>query len=297
MEQDNAETSGGGFVPKPMDDILSSREPAPAPEPSRPEPVAQPVETKGETPAEAPKDDRPRDASGKFLPKAETDEAATPAAKPEGQQPTTVPVSALQEERRKRQALEKQLAEWQAKQAAPPPVAAPQPPAPQQPQVPLSDLMFQDPNAFVQTLQRQQKEDLLQTRIATSEAIARQQFTDYADAEQALTAYAQSSPQAAAEVAQALGNHPAPAMWAYQAGKQLLAQQRWQPIIQQHGDPEAFIAAEVERRLAERQQSAPQPAPVAAPPQSLVSARSAGPRNAAPPWNGPRPMPEILGRR
>lgn len=286
MEQDNAETSGGGFAPTPMTDILTPRAAEPPPQEVAPAPEAT-----GEAPAQ-PKPEQPRASDGKFAPKEAQAEAAPPAAKQDAQAPTLVPVSVAQEERKKRQALEARVKELEAK-LAPAPVA-PQQPAP--PAVPLTDLMFQDPERFVQTLRQQQEEALIQTRLATSEAIARQQ-PDYDDAEAALTAYAQSSPQAAAEVAQALRSHPAPAMWAYQAGKQLLSQQRWAPVMQQHGDPEAFINAEVERRLAERAaQAAPAPSSVPLP-QSLASARSAGPRNPAPAYRGPTPMSAILGRR
>lgn len=286
MEQDNAETSGGGFAPTPMTDILAPR----AAEPPPPQEAAPAPEATGEAPAQT-KPEQPRASDGKFAPKEAQADAAPPAAKQDAQAPTLVPVSVAQEERRKRQALERELAELRAKMAPAP--AAPQQPAP--PAVPLTDLMFQDPERFVQTLRQQQEEALIQTRLATSEAIARQQ-PDYDDAEAELTAYAQSSPQAAAEVAQALRSHPAPAMWAYQAGKQLLSQQRWAPVMQQHGDPEAFINAEVERRYAERVASAPAPSSVPLP-QSLASARAAGPRNPAPAYRGPTPMSAILGRR
>ena len=292
MEQNDADNSGGGFAPTPMTDILAPRADAAPPPEAAPAPAP---EASGDTPA-APMHEAPRDpATGKFVPKEQQADAAPPAAKQDGQAPTLVPVSVAQEERKKRQALERELAELRAKLAPPP--AAQQPPQPASPPVPLTDLMFQDPERFVATLRQQQEEALIQTRLATSEAIARQQ-PDYDAAEQALTAYAQSSPQAAQEVAQALRAHPAPAMWAYQAGKQLLSQQRWAPLMQQHSDPEAWINAEVERRLAERAAQAPAPAPSAAPlPQSLASARAAGPRNPAPAYRGPTPMSAILGRR
>ena len=303
MEQDTA-NSGEGFAPASWDTILrsepASQAPAPAPEPKpAPEPMAAP-ET-GEKTAEASRSDRPRDPHGRFAPKSDETpkpEAAPPAAAPQNQPPQSVPVSAVQEERRKRQALERELQDLRAKLATPQP-ATQQPAQPQAPQVPLPDLMFQDPAAFVQTLEQRMEQRALETRIATSEAIARQQ-PDYSDAEEALTAYAQSSPQAAQEVAQALRSHPAPAMWAYQAGKQLLAQQRWAPVMQQHTDPEAWIASEVERRIAERMQHqpAPTPAPSAAPPPpSLASVRSAGPRSGAAAWTGPTPASAIWGRR
>lgn len=223
MEQDTA-TSDGGFAPSMLEDILHSASTAsePAPQPERAAEMApEPAEQTGET-AEA-KAERERDpATGRFAPKPDAPAEAAPPAAQQNAPPQSVPVSAVQEERRKRQALEREVQELRAR-LAPTPA---QPAQPQAPQVPLSDLMFQDPAAFVQQMEQRFEERALQARIATSEAIARQ-HSDYDDAEAALTAYAQSRPEAAAEVAQALRSHPAPAMWAYQAGKQLLAQQRW----------------------------------------------------------------------
>jgi hypothetical protein len=292
MEQNDAQTSGEGFAPTPIADILAPRAAEPAPAPS-PEPTPEPKpEAKGEPPAQ-PQDDSPRTPDGRFAPKDAQAEAVPPTAKQDAQAPTTVPVAVVQEERKKRQALERELAEMRAKAAAP--QAAPQPPA--QPQVPLEDLMFSDPQRFVATLRQQQEEQLIQTRLATSEAIARQQ-PDYAAAEEALSEYYQQSPQAAAEVAHMLRTHAAPAMWAYEAGKALMKQKRWLPVVQQHDDPEAWINAEVERRVSERIAQAPAPAPSSAPlPQSLAAARSAGPRTLVPAFNGPTPISQILKRR
>lgn len=277
----------------PLSEVFGRQEPAvqqTAPE-GQPEPQAAP-QTPPET-GDEPKAEQPRDERGKFAPKQN---AAPPAEK----NPEEGRIAAVKAEREKRQALERELTELRAKLAAPPaqPVQqAPQQP-PAQPQVPLSDLMFQDPERFVAALQQRQEEQLLATRIATSEAMARQQ-PDYDAAEQALTAYAQSSQQAAAEVAAKLRSHPAPAMWAYQAGKHLLSQHRWQPIMQQHSDPEAFIAAEVERRLQEKlaEQQAARPAAAPAPrlPTSLASATSVAPRS-GPGWAGPTPLTNVFGR-
>lgn len=305
MEQDAT-----GFTPKPFEELLrpdagATRETEPA---GRQEPIAPAPEASRETgeatAAPEAKDERPRDpATGKFLPKAADaptqDAAGSPPAEQQAQPPQHVPASVLVEERRKWQAKVREL---EARLSAPPPVPQPaMPQQPAQPQVPLTDMLFQNPEQFVQTLAQRQEEALLQTRLATSEAIARQQ-PDYSDAEAALEAYARSSPQAAAEVAQMLRQHPAPAMWAYQAGKHLLAQQRWQPVMQQHPDPDAFINAEVERRLVERMQQrpaapAPSSVPQPPPPASLASVRSAGPRNGAGTWTGPTPIGNVLGRR
>lgn len=286
MEQE----SEGGFVAKPFDDILREddgdsplREPA-----GRPEPAAalEAVET-GETAAPAedkPKDDRPRDEAGRFAPKAADapqQAAGSPPAAQNGP-PQSVPASVLVEERRKWQARVREL---EAQLTAPRPVPQPQQPPPA-PEPPPEELLFQDPARFVQSLRQQQEEALLVTRLEMSAAIARQQ-PDYDQAEAALAEYAQSSPAAAREVRDALRAAPAPALWAYQAGKKLL-EQRPESI-------EARINAEVERRMAERMQQ--QPATSSAPPPppaSLASVRSAAPRAQ---WAGPAPTNAIFGRQ
>jgi hypothetical protein len=275
----------------PLNDVFGRSEPAvQAREPEgQPEPAIVP-QAQPET-GDEPKVEQPRDERGKFAPKQN---AAPPAEK----DPEQGRIAALKAERDKRQALERELQELRARMAAPP--AQPVQQAPRQPAtppVPLADLMFQDPEKFVAALQQRQEEQLLTTRIATSEAMARQQ-PDYDAAEQALTAYAQSSPQAEEEVRAKLRSHPAPAMWAYQAGKHLLSQQRWQPIMQQHSDPEAYIAAEVERRLQERQAEQQPVTQAPAPPRlptSLATTRAAGPRT-GPGWAGPTPLNNVFGR-
>lgn len=282
MEQDTA-TSGGAFVPASLEDILrpdqTERDATPAGQPAEASPPPEQSGETGEAAQATPAESAPRDPeTGRFAPKQPEEPTAEAGPPPVANEPQkSVPLSAVLEERKKRQALEAELAAFRAAQQ---PQAAPQQPA--APQVPLTDLMFQNPEQFVQALQQRQEEALLQTRIATSEAIARQQ-ADYDAAEQALTAYAQSSPRAAAEVAQALRSHPAPAMWAYQAGKHLLAQSKWAPVMQQHSDPDAWINAEVERRLAARQSAAPASSSAPSPrlPGTLADVRSSGTRAAA----------------
>lgn len=301
MDQDTA--TGGGFVPTAIEDLLRpdagaarNVEPAGRQEPEAPAPEAS-RETGEAIAAPEAKDERPRDASGKFIPKAADapqEAAGSPPAEQQTQPPQHVPASVLVEERKKWQAKVREL---ETRLSAPP---VPQmPPQPATPPVPLQDLLFQDPERFVATLTQQHEEALMQTRIAASEAVARQQ-PDYDAAEQALEAYAASSPAARMVVARTLRAHPAPAMWAYQAGKHLLAQQKWAPVVSQHSDPEAYIAAEVERRMAAQRAAAPTPAPSSVPqppPASLASVRSAGPRNGAGAWKGPTPIASILGRR
>lgn len=294
MEQDTENTSGGGFVPAPMTDILRS-EPSAAPtEPAgRPEPEAAPAAASepGEKPAEAPKDGQPRQPDGKFAPKDATQGAGPPPAE-QKEPPQTVPLSAVLEERKKRQALEARLRELEAQRApSQPPANAPS----TAPEVPLEDLMFQDPQRFLQAIQKPFEERLVETRIVMSEQVARQQ-PDYEQAESALMAYLDSNPAAKAQAAQIVRSHPAPALWALEQGRAVLAQQKWGQVIQQYGSPEAYAEA------LRASQPAPVPAPSAAPspavpPASLASVRSAAPRSGAAPWTGPTPLSAILGPR
>lgn len=153
--------------------------------------------------------------------------------------------------------------------------------------------MFQDPQRFISALREPMESQLARTRIALSEQVARQQ-PDYAEAEAALVQYAEADPEAKAYVRHMLLTHEAPAIWALEQGRQLAAQQRWGQVIQQHGSPEAFLAAH--RQAAPAAPVAPPSAPPT-PPGSLASVRSAGPRSGAAPWTGPTPLSQILGRR
>jgi len=276
--------------PTPLGDIFGRHEPveraaAPEGQPATP-PEPPPTPETGEEP----KPGQPRDERGQFAPKPPV---APPATREEDGR-----IAAVKAEREKRQAVERELADLRAKLAAPPaPPAVQQPPQqPAPPPVPLEELLFQDPARFIQTFHERQEEALLQTRLATSYAVARQ-FEGYDEAEAAVAAYAQSGTKQANEIAAELRSHPSPAVRTYEIGKHLLAQQRWQPILQKHQDPESFIAAEVERRMQERQQPAQPVAPAPAPrlPTSLASATSVAPRS-GPGWGGPTPLSNVFGR-
>jgi hypothetical protein len=299
----------GGFVPRSSEDVFG---PAPAErrtEPAgRPEPAAAPdgVEQSGEAavaPAAEPKDGPVRDAAGRFAPKAgeEPQQPVTgsPPAEPP-QQPHSIPMSAHLEERRKWQAKVREL---EARATQPPAPMAPQqhaPQPPQQPQQPPPDF-WADPDAHFAYRERQlmqrQEEALLHTRLAISEAMAKQ-LPEFDAAVQALDEFANADPRNKEAVRQQMRSQPVPAQWAYEFGKQIMARQKWQPVMQQHADPDAYINAEVERRLAERANTRPAPSSAPpAPPVSLASARSAAPRSGQASWTGPAPPEAVWGRR
>ena len=292
MDQETTAPEGAAFEPRPMTDILRDAPAAPAKEPAgRPEPAAaspEPVET-GDKPDAQPAAGRSRDDAGRFAPKADAPDNGPPP-EPKQDAPQTVPVAAVLEERKKRQALERQLQELQARITAPPaPQQPPQPAA--QPDVPLEDLIFQDPQRFIQAVRAPLEDELVRTRLAMSEANARRE-SDFDEATNAFAQYVEANPQIKGAIAGQLRSHPDPARWALEQGRALIAQERWGQVIQQYGSPEAYIAA----------QRPSQPAPVAppsappAPPASLASVRSAGPRG-VPTWSGPTPLSSIVGTR
>lgn len=291
MEQETATSGEGTFTPAPFDDILRSdaetapREPA-GRQASKATPDA-PAES-GDKPVDLTKAGPPRDERGKFAPKQEQQEAGPPPDKQDA--PQTAPIAAVLEERKKRQASEARAKELEARLAA---LEAPrQPSAPAAPEVPLEDLMFQDPQRFIQAVRAPLEDQLVQTRLAMSEANARRE-PDFEDATAALAQYVESNPHLRDSVRQALRSHPDPARWAVEQGRALLAEQRWGQVVQQYGTPEAFLAAQQQQRAAApiAQASAPPN-----PPGSLASVRSTGPRG-TPTWNGPTPLNAILGTR
>lgn len=219
-----------------LDDTAPTSEPAQLVEQTADEPAA----------AEATQGDKP--------------DAAPPAAPVE--QPRaekTVPLKAVEDERRKRQELERKVAEYEAmfqqqKQ---------QPPA----EPPNWEL---EPSQAAQAMQAQIQTRLYQQAVYTSERILRQQHPDYDDAATVFAEVARNDPALAAEVFQ----HPFPAEFAYQHGKRLM-------LLREIGDdPEAYRQKLREQVMAELQQgtaSAPTAkiqAPMAPVPKSLARTAS-----------------------
>jgi hypothetical protein len=217
-------------------------------------------------------------------PAAEMPPEPAPPAEPVEDEPSsadeslTVPVAALKDERKKRQEIERQLAELQAQAVPQQPQPVSQPQQPQQQQPPQMPDPLEDPEGWKQwhdetqaRLVHQQQVSAYQTRALTSRMVAMQQHDDYEVAEEAFTAAARTSPELLRQIAV----HPNPAQYAYEVGKRAMMLQEIGP------DPQAYIEQEVARRLAEQGQPAPQPNPVeSAPvPQSLASTASAQPRN------------------
>jgi hypothetical protein len=211
----------------------------------KPEPAAEPViETTPAPVVEAPT--------------GEPEPAPAPPAVQ--QEDRHVPLPALLDERDKRKAAEAEvenLRRWKADQEAKAKQSDPD--------------FFADPDAALARQQRALQEALFHERLNTTEALARDKYGDDAvtAAQEAFAAAAQQSPALAVELQRQRNPYGYVMEW-----------HKKQAALQRMGnDPDAWIEAEVQRRLAERVAASPVPPapPIApAPPRSLASVPSAG---------------------
>jgi len=297
MDQENTDLAPAD-EPRALSDILGRAEPAER----REAPAGQQAQST-ETPT-APETgeaaaQRARDEAGRFAPKPE---AAPPAAS----NPEVGQLAALKAEREKRQALERRLAEYEARQA---PQAAPPPAIPPTPE-PAAPAFWDDPEKFVGSVEQRVaamvEERTAALRMEWSREQTRTTAQDYDDAEQALFDHVQEARASrdpvkiaqADAIAAAIRNAPNPAAVALQLGRQAKA------LREAGNDPQAMyeraVQAEVEKRIAAMQPAAPASPDPASPaprlPTSLASARAAAPR-AASTYQGPKPFAAILGQR
>jgi hypothetical protein len=199
---------------------------------SSPAEVASPIEPVAPAPAaaepEAPAE-QPRNERGQFV---KPDEPAPVTTTPE-EKPHTVPVSALTEERRRRQEAEARLAALTA----------------QAPVDVKDEDYWEKPveatqKIVAQTEQRFQAQ--LQTiRYDIAEDATRSQFTDYDQVREAFIARHQADDPAAIAIAQQMSGKANPARFMYEQAKRLEAAEKF-------GNPEAFearVKAEVEARI------------------------------------------------
>lgn len=212
-------------------------------------------------------------------PAAEPAKVAEPAAQQPAKQPETQQftekerafLAAAQEERRKRQALEQQLATLQ-----------------KQPEG-EKKTFWDSPDEALQSFQQQVQQAILQTRLNTAEAIAKNKYKDFAENVAEFEQVAQSVPG----LAQQMMNAADPAEFAYQVGKR-------QKELKQIGDIEEYkmkiqretraqLEAEFKAKEAERAALAANLTP------SLSDTRGSG-QTTRPVFTGPTPLDSILGR-
>jgi hypothetical protein len=245
------------------------------------------VELVQETPTEPQEaEGQPRGADGKFLPKeagVETppepvEASAEPVPPTEQAGLPKEDFAALKDERRKRQAMEAELAEMRtqfARMQAKPPEQAPD--------------FWDNPDAAMQARLDQFGETLLQRfeqkqqveRIDASEAQARAKHADFDDAFHAFRQAVQANPALAQQMTKASD----PAEFAYQKGKTALD-------LERVGSIDEMIKAERAKWEAEAR-AVVQPAAQPMFPSSTVTERSVGQRR-GPEWSGPTPLGDIL---
>lgn len=201
----------------------------------------------------------------------------TPAPEPEH-----VPRAALQDERRKRQQIEKQFAELQQRLQQ----------QPQQEQ--QRPDWFADPERAAQMQRHELDRQIFETRLELSESIIAEKYQDYAEIRDVFADAAARDPSLAAQ----LIRQPNPAKYAYEVGKYIAS-------MREIGtDPAAYrerVRAEVMKELGHTQEQGGQPqrqlaAPSAPVPKSLAKAPSAQPRAPSGQFasNGPTPLSEII---
>lgn len=225
------------------------------------------------------------------------------AAKPDTE-PDHVPRAALMDERKKRQALENQLEQFQRQ------MQQQRPPQPQQPEIP-KDLWWTDPEKAAalqrEELQREQQQAIFETRAELSETIVAAQHPDYTEMRDTFAQAAQAAMARGEDyLMRQLMSSPNPAKFAYEMGKRI-------SLANEIQDPQSYrqkIEAEVEANFRKKygipedtqEQSGQQvqyrqPVNSAPVPKSLGKAPSAQPRanNGQYASRGPTPLEDIIG--
>jgi hypothetical protein len=254
-------------------------------------PPSQPIETKAEA-SPAPEAVEVNAQTG------EKQDAAPPAESIEGEDGSgRVPIKVVHEERRKRQELERQLAELTKQRTAPPAQQQAQPQA-QHPQAPMPDLPERpdpwiDPEGAMAwdraAMQQQIQTQVFETRTVLSREMMMSSKPDFQEVEAIFIEAARRAPH----LVEALKAHPMPAKYAYETGLKIKA---WNEI---GDDPAAYKQRVREELEAERgqQQAAPsQPqTPKGSTPKSLAATPSAQPRDQHGRFQGPASLESILG--
>lgn len=238
---------------------ILSGEAAPTPEPaSAPEPQAAPEPP----PAPAPEPPAPEPA-----PAVPEPAAAAP------QQPMTDKekafYTAMSEERRKRQEIERKFNELL--QAQPP----------QEPKA-----FWDDPEAALQTFKHEVDKVVTTTRMDTAEQIARSKYNDFDDKINVFAEVLQSTPGLREHWMQA----PDPAEFAYRTGKNYMELQQAGNIDALRAKIESEVRMKLETEMKAKDEA--RKAELAAIPPSLSNAQSAPGNKAV--WGGPPSLDNIL---
>lgn len=233
-------------------------------------------------PQPEPMEEQPRDESGKFAPKGVEPQQEAPVAEAVPPTADRLPqdeYKALREEREKRQRLETELQALMQKLQQ----ANQQPPAP-------APSIWEDDQAWQQhfggqVVSQAVQQATYQSKLATSEIMARQAFNDFGEVWEPLNEWLQNNPT----VAQQASSDAHPWGYAYRAYKN-------QQTMQELGATDmetlkARLRDEVKAEVMAEMQ-AQKPAVPNIPP-SLSNQRSVGARS-GPAWSGPTPLADLL---
>ena len=179
---------------------------------------------------------------------------------------------AAQEERQKRQELERRLAAMEK----------PAEPAKQ---------FWDDPDGNINTIRNEMQTLALNTRLNTAESIARSKYTDFDDKMAVFKEVVQRSPWLVGDML----NSPDPAQFAYTTAKNHLELQQMGNMdaikAQVEKDTEARVRAKIEAEYKEKADAAARAREAL--PGSLSDARGSS-NPSRPVWNGPTPLADIL---
>lgn len=228
--------------------------------------------------AEAPKEPEKKAEAPKDP--AKPAEPAKPAAAPaqEMTEKERAAFAAAADERRKRQALEQELANLRQKPAAP---AEP------------AKTFWDDPDGALKTEEQKRNAVLVHTKLQTSEMIARTRYTDFDEKIATFKALVESNPA----IVQQWIAAPDPATYAYNLAKNHQELQQVGGLEEMRKKIEAETTAKV-RKEVEAEQAAKLEAlekQRAALPPSLSDVRGATTGKTAA-WGGPTPLTSILGK-
>ena len=225
------------------------------------------------TPEPAPEEQPTIDPTPEVEAEAVTETVAEPTVEPEKAaepEPRMVPLAAVQEERQKRQELERRLVSLE--QSVPKPEPAPVPD------------VYDDPEGYAQYVQREAAQTAETTRLNMAEEMSRLHFGDEV-VDKALEAFdAHKGTALHQQMLSARNPFKAVVDWHKQ-----------QTVMSEIGDPDAWrtaetarIRAEIEAEMAVKQVQGIPPAP------SLAAQSNVGDRK-GPEWGGPTPLEKILG--
>lgn len=260
--------------------ILDESTPPPAP-PDTPPAVPEPAPAPTPEPAAA-APERARGPDGKFVTKEAAPETPAPAAPaaPAPVAPQQPPayemtpqyraaIAQANDERHKRQALERRLAEIEA--------AKPQEPA---------KTFWDDPEGMLKTFESRIDGAVMTTRLNTAEAIARSKYPDF---DEKIAVFAEILNQTPGLHQQWLSS-PDPAAFAYSTGKNHIEFRQVGSMDAMRAQIEKETRVKLEAEFKARADA--EAAQRAAIPGSLSSARSTGPTHQT--WSGPSTLSDIL---